>query len=87
LVDQVNGAATPSTDVAALLIAGSALMKTRDELDEMLAVDVLSDPAVLDGLSPHQRQVAEAWLKQCNDRRGIPEWPHNKRDDDDRRGD
>ena len=53
-------------------------MKTRDELDEMLAVDVLSDPAVLDGLSAHQSQVVNAWLKQCNDRRGIPEWPHNK---------
>ena len=54
-------------------------MKARDDLDEMLAVDVLSDPLVLDGLSHHQRQVAAAWLKQCNDRRGIPDWPHNKR--------
>lgn len=54
-------------------------MKTRDELDEMLALEVLSDPEVLDGLTDRQRQVAITWLKQCNDRRGIPEWPHNKR--------
>jgi len=54
-------------------------VKSRDELDEVLAVDVLSDPAVQDRLSPHQEQIVNAWLKQCNDRRGIPEWPHNKR--------
>jgi hypothetical protein len=56
-------------------------MKTRDELDEMLALEVLSDPGVLDGLTDRQRQVATAWLKQCNDRRGIPEWPYNDRSD------
>lgn len=54
-------------------------MKTRDEIDEMLATDVLSDPFVRDGLNPHQLQVVDAWLKQCSDRRGIPEWPHNRR--------
>jgi len=50
-------------------------VKSRDELDEVLAVDVLSDPAVQDRLSPYQEQIVNAWLKQCNDRRGIPEWP------------
>lgn len=53
-------------------------MKTRDEIDEMLATEVLSDPFVRDGLSDRHLQIIDVWLKQCNDRRGIPEWPHNK---------
>lgn len=53
-------------------------MKTRDEIDDMLALEVLCDPLVLDGLSHRQRQIVDAWLKQNSDRRGIPEWPHNQ---------
>lgn len=50
-------------------------MKTRDELDEMLALEVLTDPAVRDGLTDRQLQVMNAWLKDYNDRRGVPPFP------------
>lgn len=44
-------------------LIGVNKMKTRDELDEMLAVDVLSDPFIRDGLNPHQLQVVDVWAQ------------------------